>query len=134
MNQYKILTDGGKGLFAERLNQLYDEVKDYLDAELREHRQLRYTKVFLSDISNQEDELRRSPLMEEMIGKAAFTIIQQSPIGGAKIGLLLKTSDEPSYFVLHSLRLSDHEVSNFGSYVQTVMIFEKYLADRKSVV
>ena len=27
MNQYKILTDGGKGLFAERLNQLYDEVK-----------------------------------------------------------------------------------------------------------
>lgn len=128
MNQYKILTDGGKGLFAERLNQLYDEVKAYLDAELREHRQLRYTKVFLSDISNQEDELRRSPLMEEMIGKAAFTIIQQSPIGGAKIGVLLKTSDEPDPFVLHSLRLSDDEISNFGSYMQTIMLFDKYLA------
>ena len=34
MDQYKILTDGGKGLFAERLNDMYLQVKDYLDAEL----------------------------------------------------------------------------------------------------
>ena len=125
MDQYKILTDGGKGLFAERLNDMYLQVKDYLDAELRENRKLCYTKVFLSDISNQEEELRRSPLMPLL---AACTIIQQSPIGGAKIGLLLKTSDEPEAFTMHSLRLQDDEVMNFGSYMQTIMLFDKYLA------
>ena len=137
MDQYKILTDGGKGLFAERLNDMYLQVKDYLDAELRENRKLCYTKVFLSDISNQEEELRRSPLMtliergerrEERGESAACTIIQQSPIGGAKIGLLLKTSDEPEAFTMHSLRLQDDEVMNFGSYMQTIMLFDKYLA------
>ena len=129
MDQYKIISDNGQGLFAERLTGLYDSVKRYLEAEQRQQRQLRYTKVFLSDISNQEDELRQSPLMTELIGKAAYyTIIQQSPIGGAKIGLLLKTSDESEAFTMHSLRLTDDEVMNFGSYMQTVMLFDKYIA------
>lgn len=127
MDQYKIICDNGKGLFGERLTSLNDNVRDYLEAEQREGRQLTYTKVFLSDISNQEDELRQSPLMT-LLDRAACTIIQQSPIGGAKIGLLLKTSDEPNAFMMHSLRLTDDEISNFGSYVQTVMLFDKYLA------
>ena len=103
-------------------------MKSYLEAEQRENRRLSYTKVFLSDISNQEEQLRQSPLMTELIGRSACTIIQQSPIGGAKIGLLLKTSDEPDGFTLHSLRLTDDEVMNFGSYMQTVMLFDKYIA------
>ena len=127
MDQYKIICDNGRGLFEERLTSLSDNVRDYLEAEQREGRQLTYTKVFLSDISNQEDELRQSPLMA-LLDRAACTIIQQSPIGGAKIGLLLKTSDEPEAFTMHSLRLTDDEISNFGSYVQTVMLFDKYLA------
>jgi enamine deaminase RidA (YjgF/YER057c/UK114 family) len=66
--------------------------------------------------------------MTELIGQAAYTIIQQSPIGGAKIGLLLKTSDETEAFTMHSLRLTDDEVMNFGSYMQTIMLFDKYIA------
>ena len=128
MDQYKIISDNGRGLFEERLVGLYESVKSYLEAEQRQQRRLSYTKVFLSDISNQEIELRQSPLMTEMIGNAAYTIIQQSPIGGAKIGLLLKTSDEPEAFTMHSLRLNDDEVMNFGSYMQTIMLFDKYLA------
>ena len=128
MDQYKIISDNGRGLFGERLVGLYESVKSYLEAEKRQQRRLSYTKVFLSDISNQEIELRQSPLMTEMIGNAAYTIIQQSPIGGAKIGLLLKTSDEPEAFTMHSLRLNDDEVMNFGSYMQTIMLFDKYLA------
>ena len=128
MDQYKIISDNGRGLYEERLVELYDSVKSYLEAEQRENRRLSYTKVFLSDISNQEEQLRQSPLMTELIGRSACTIIQQSPIGGAKIGLLLKTSDEPDGFTLHSLRLTDDEVMNFGSYMQTVMLFDKYIA------
>ena len=41
---------------------------------------------------------------------------------------MLKTSDEQDDFTLHSLRLTDDEISNFGSYVQTIMLFDKYLA------
>ena len=128
MDQYKIISDNGRGLYEERLVELYDSVKSYLEAEQRENRRLSYTKVFLSDISNQEEQLRQSPLMTELIGRSACTIIQQSPIGGAKVGLLLKTSDEPDGFTLHSLRLTDDEVMNFGSYMQTVMLFDKYIA------
>ena len=128
MDRYEIIKDRGRGLFAERLNDIYEQAKAYLDSERQQQRTLCYTKVFLSDISNQEEELRRSPLMTEYISHAASTIIQQSPIGGAKIGVLMKTSDEPQAFTLHALRLTDDEVMNFGSYMQTVMLFDKYLA------
>jgi len=128
MNHYEIFTDAGRGLFAQRLEEICQRVEDYLEAERQQHRTLSYTKVFLSDISNQEEELRQSPLMTRHLSQAACTIIQQSPIGGAKIGLLLKTTDEPEAFTMHSLRLTDEEVMNFGSYMQTIMLFDKYLA------
>ena len=108
MDQYKIICDNGRGLFGERLKGLYESVKCYLEAEQDQQRRLSYTKVFLSDISNQEIELRQSPLMNDFIGRANYTIIQQSPIGGAKIGLLLKTSDETDAFSMHSLRKRLH--------------------------
>lgn len=128
MDKYNIITDNSHGLFEERLEDVCRQVKDYLAEEQQSHRTLRYAKVFLSDISNQAELLRQSPLMTEVIGSTPCTLIQQSPVNGAKIGLLLKTSDESDGFVLHSLRLTDDEISNFGSYVQTVMLFDKYLA------
>lgn len=128
MDKYTILTDNGSGLFSERLNDVYGKVCNYLKAERQEGRTLHYTKIFLSDIANQHDELLHSPLMTDIVANTAHTVIQQSPIGGTKIGLLLKTSDETDAFTLQSLRLSDDEISNFGSYVQTIMLFDKYIA------
>lgn len=128
MNHYEIFCDNAQGLFSERLEDLHRHVKAWLEEEKGQGRQLQDTKVFLSDISNQEDILRQSALMSDCIGRGACTMIQQSPVSGAKIGLLMKTSDEESPFTLHSLRLTDEEVMNFGSYVQTVMLFDKYLA------
>ena len=83
MNHYEIFTDAGRGLFAQRLEEICQRVEDYLEAERQQYRTLSYTKVFLSDISNQEEELRQSPLMIRHLSQAACTIIQQSPIGGA---------------------------------------------------
>ena len=129
MDTYKIFCDQAQGLFCDRLDDLCLRIEAWLAAEEAEGRRLQYAKVFLSDIANQEDELRRSRLMTDVIGHTACTLIQQSPIGGAKIALLMKTStDGESPFQLHSLRLTDEEVMNFGSYVQTVMLFDKYLA------
>ena len=127
MDHYEIITDAGHGIFAQRLNGIYNDIKGYLEAEQQQNRRLCYAKVFLSDISNQEEQLRHSLLMTDFLDKTACTIIQQSPIGGAKIGVLLKTSDEPEAFIMHSLRLNDDEVMNFGSYMQTIMLFDKYL-------
>ena len=127
MDHYEIITDAGHGLYAQRLDGIYNDIKGYLEAEQQQNRRLCYAKVFLSDISNQEEQLRHSLLMTDFLGKTACTIIQQSPIGGAKIGVLLKTSDEPEAFTMHSLRLTDDEVMNFGSYMQTIMLFDKYL-------
>ena len=127
MDHYEIITDAGHGLFAQRLDGIYNDIKGYLEAEQQQNRRLCYAKVFLSDISNQEEQLRHSLLMTDFLDKTACTIIQQSPIGGAKIGVLLKTSDEPEAFTMHSLRLTDDEVMNFGSYMQTIMLFDKYL-------
>ena len=127
MDHYEIITDAGHGLFAQRLDGIYNDIKGYLAAEQQQNRRLCYAKVFLSDISNQEEQLRHSLLMTDFLDKTACTIIQQSPIGGAKIGVLLKTSDEPEAFTMHSLRLTDDEVMNFGSYMQTIMLFDKYL-------
>lgn len=128
MDKYTIITDNGQGLFNQRLIDLYTNVSDYLKTEQEEGRKLGFTKIFLSDISNQDEALKHSALMNDFLGRANYTIIQQSPIGGAKIGLLLKTSDEKEAFTLDSLRLTDEEVMNFGSYTQTVMLFDKYLA------
>ena len=127
MTRYEIFTDAGCGLFAERLDDVHNKVNGYLKAEQHEQRTLEYAKIFLSDIANQEEALRQSTLITELIGHAAYTIIQQPPIGGAKIGVLLKTSDEQDGFGLNSLRLTDEEAARSGSYEQTVMLFNKYL-------
>ena len=128
MDKYTIISDNGCGLFSKRLTELYDRVAGYLKTERQEGRALHYTKVFLSDIANQYDELCHSPLMTDIVGNTAHTIIQQSPVGGSKIAVLLKTSDEADAFTLQSLRLTDDEIANFGSYVQTIMLFDKYIA------
>ncbi len=128
MDRYDIISDNGQGLFAQRLSYIYNKVSDYLLAERQQGRQLAYVKILLSDIANQADQLQQSPLMKDLFQQTACTIIQQPPIGGAKMAVLIKTSSSPSGFVLHSMRLKDEEVANFGSYVQTVMLFDKYKA------
>jgi enamine deaminase RidA (YjgF/YER057c/UK114 family) len=128
MDCYNIFSDQLTGTFQARLLHLQGELQQYLKTEQAAGRQLHYTKIFLSDAANQEAELIQSALMTTMVAKASYSIIQQAPIGGAKIAMLVKTSDEPVSFVLHSIRLTDDEAAHQSSYVQTVMLFDKYLA------
>ena len=127
MDKYNIISPATTGSFSQQLSALADQLGDLLSAERQAGRQLHYTKVFLSDSANQEPLLMASPLMTEHLQKAAYTIIQQPPLNGAKIVLLVKTSDTTDDFVFHSIRLTDQEAANQSSYVQTVMLFDKYI-------
>lgn len=127
MDKYIIITDNKEGTFAQRLNQLGKDVALYLENEKTEGRTLQYTKIFLSDAANQEPLLIQSDLFCNTLVDAAHAIIQQPPLGGSKIAVLLKTVHHKDQYILHSIRLNDKEAANHNSYLQTMMLFEKYI-------
>lgn len=126
MDKYTILSPESKGSFVERLNFLYLKLGIYLDAELSEKRTLRYCKIFLSDSHNQEQELKESLLFQELLPETPVTIIEQPPLNGSKISLIVHTSDDETPFLFHSLRLNEQEAEGLDSYKQTVALFAKY--------
>ena len=127
MENYTIIKADCKGNFSERLTQMYLKVGDYLDIERLEGRKLQYSKVFLSDAQNQYQQLVDSDLYQEQLSKAATTVVEQAPVDGCKIAILLKTSDQEPDFLFHSIRLTNDETNGMNSYTQTIMLFEKYL-------
>ena len=127
MDKYTIIKAECKGSFSERLMQLYMKVGEYLDSEKLEGRKIQFSKVFLSDAQNQYQQLIDSDLYQEQLSKAATTVVEQPPVDGCKIALLLKTSDQQPDFLFHSIRLTNDETNGMNSYTQTIMLFEKYL-------
>ena len=127
MDKYTIFAAECKGSFVERLAKLYLTVGDFLDSEKLDGRQLQYTKIFLSDAQNQYQKLVESPLYQELLGDTAISVVEQAPVDGSKISLLMKTSTESADFLFHSLRLTDGETKGLNSYTQAIMLFEKYL-------
>lgn len=126
MDKYTILSPESKGSFNDRLNYLYLKLGIYLDTELSEKRTLQYCKVFLSDSKNQIKELEDSLLYQEFLKDCHLTIIEQPPLNGSKISLLIKTTEDKTPFLFHSLRLTEQEAKHLDAYQQTVELFMKY--------
>ena len=126
MDKYTIISPESKGTFNDRLNFLYLALGNYLDTENMEHRTLQYCKVFLSDSQNQIKELEESLLYKEFLKGANLTIVEQTPLNGSKVSLLIKTTDDATPILFHSLRLTEEEAKDKNSYEQTRMIFDKY--------
>ena len=126
-NRYIILSPQCRGTFLQRISELYLHLGNYLDLEEAEGRHLCYTKIFLSDAFNQYSELKHSLLFKELLSKAANTIIEQPPLIGSKISLLIKTSSNIRPFIFQSFRLTDKEANGKDSYFQTTCLFQKYL-------
>lgn len=126
MDKYTIISPESKGTFNDRLNFLYLKLGNYLDAEDMEHRSLQYCKVFLSDSQNQIKDLEESLLYQEFLSKAHLTIVEQTPLCGSKISLLVKTTDDTTPILFHSIRLTEEEATGKDSYEQTRLIFDKY--------
>ena len=130
MNQYQIFkTQQGC------LEQQTADIKQQLDSWLRDNRlkadDLRYCKVFLSDILNQYDTLKASPLYRDRLAKRPCTIIEQAPADGSKIALLAEAGHNDDGFRFQSLRLSDGEAQGVSSYLQTLTLFERYIQSLK---
>uniref|UniRef100_UPI004027FF42 Rid family hydrolase n=1 Tax=Prevotella sp. TaxID=59823 RepID=UPI004027FF42 len=130
MNQYQIFkTQQGS------LEQQTADIKQQLDSWLHDNRltadDLRYCKVFLSDILNQYDTLKASPLYRDCLAKRPCTIIEQAPADGSKIALLAEAGHNDDGFRFQSLRLSDGEAQGVSSYLQTLTLFERYIQSLK---
>ena len=127
MDKYIILSPEAKGSFNDRLNFLYLKLGNYLDTEKLENRTLQYCKVFLSDAQNQIKELEESLLYQEFLNGTNLTIVEQTPLDGSKVSLLIKTTDDAIPILFHSLRLTEEEAKGKDSYEQTCLLFNKYL-------
>ena len=127
MDKYTIFSPECKGSFNDRLNFLYLKLGNYLDLENMEKRTLQYCKVFLSDSQNQIKEFEESLLYQEFLKDTNLTIVEQTPLNASKISLLVKTTDDKTPILFHSIRLTEEEAKGKNSYEQTRMIFEKYL-------
>lgn len=130
MNQYQIFkTQQGS------LEQQTADIKQQLDSWLHDNRltadDLRYCKVFLSDILNQYDTLKASPLYRDCLAMRPCTIIEQAPADGSKIALLAEAGHNDDGFRFQSLRLNDDEAQGVSSYLQTLTLFERYIQSLK---
>ena len=127
MDKYIILSPEAKGSFNDRLNFLYLKLGNFLDIEKLENRTLQYCKVFLSDSQNQIKEFEESLLYQEFLKGTNLTIVEQTPLNGSKASLLIKTTDDTTPILFHSLRLTEEEAKGKNSYEQTRLLFNKYL-------
>lgn len=126
MDKYTIISPESKGSFNDRLNFLYLALGNYLDTENMENRTLQYCKVFLSDSKNQIKDFEESLLFQEFLKDTNLTIVEQTPLNGSKVSLLVKTTDDKEPILFHSIRLTEEEAKGKNSYEQTRMIFDKY--------
>mgnify|MGYP004530646989 CR=1 FL=1 len=127
MDKYTIISPESKGTFNDRLNFLYLKLGNYLDTEGLENRTLQYCKVFLSDSQNQIKDFTESLLYQEFLKNTNLTIVEQTPLDGSKVSLLVKTTNDNHDIIFHSLRLTEEEAKGKGSYEQTSLLFSKYL-------
>lgn len=127
MDKYNIITPEVMGTFNDRLNFLYLKLGNYLDIEKQEHRTLQYCKLFLSDSQNQIQDFKDSLLYQEYLKDIHLTIVEQTPLCGSKISILVKTTDDETPLLFHSLRLTEEEAKGKDSYEQTNLLFNKYL-------
>lgn len=127
MDKYKIISANNKGLFSERLACLYMTVGDFVDMEKLYGRNLQYCKVFLSDAQNQYHALIESELYIDIVSKVPHTIVEQAPLDGSKISILMKTSEKEGSFIFNSIRLKAEESTGIDAYTQTRLLFDKYL-------
>ncbi len=128
MEKYKIIYPESRGLFQDQLSEMAATLKEYLSNESSVGRQIAYSKVFLSDIQNQYAGLKTSSAFCDILSKAPCSIIGQAPLNGCKMAVLLKTTDLSESLTFHSMRLSDDEAIGQSSYLQTLQLFNKYIA------
>ncbi|MDR2498445.1 MAG: hypothetical protein LBD28_03285 [Tannerellaceae bacterium] len=96
------------------------QLDDLLEAYLRLLAELELSdadiflaKAFASDLINQNDSLRAHPLFAQHLQKAALSIVEQPPLDGSKINLLLWLIQSPQR---HSFRIDQAICTTIGEH------------------
>ncbi|MBO4659333.1 MAG: translation initiation inhibitor [Prevotella sp.] len=133
MHKHVIFAPKGRGHFIERLGELRLTIGQYLDEEKAEGRLLRFARIFLSDAQNQYKDLTQSALFTDILAHVPTSVIEQPPLDGSKISVMVMTSKEEIPFLFHSIRLTEEETRGANSYIQTMLIFNKYLEQMRAL-
>jgi len=139
------------GSFSDRLDHLYSQVREWLTATDGGAVRLLYTRAYLSDVMGQLPMLLSHPLYHQILSQGAFSYVEQPPLCGCKIALLLSlvpaeavqplepTSDQLDHdgkrafrigddlLLFHSVRLSDREAAGLSVKEQTERCFEHHI-------
>lgn len=118
MNKTAVLQAVDKGAFWERLCHLYMKTGDYMDMEMLEGRSLRHATVFLSDVRRQYDQLKTSQLWTEYLSLADCRIVEQTPLAGSKIAVMLITSDSEAADCTTSSTTEGLASADFGRHIR----------------
>lgn len=127
MEKYRFIYPESRGLFQDQISEVGETLEEILSQESSEGRHIAYSKVFLSDIQNQYADLHMSAAYSDILSEAPCSIIGQAPLNGCKVAVLLKTTDLEESIAFHSMRLTDKEAIGQSSYLQTLLLFEKYI-------
>lgn len=125
MDKYTVLSAVRRGSFYERLCHLYMKTGDYIDMERLDGRSVSCIKVLLSDARNQYETLLDSQLWKDYLSTVPCSVIEQPPLDGSKIALLVKTSDGEQRFKYGSLRLTEDEAKGLDTRQQASLLFDK---------
>ena len=80
MENYKIFYPKDRQSFAVRIEELEATVGEYINEEMQKGRRIVYSKVFLSDIRNQNSMFSESALYTDLLAKAPCSIVGQAPL------------------------------------------------------
>lgn len=126
MDRFEILRSGSGLSFAEALFSLRIQLDTYLAEEASAGRQAVFARFFLSDAQNQVAALRAA-LETYTWPDPAISIVEQPPLEGCRIAVLVHTSARKPKYLFHSLRLTEEEALGLDSYAQGRLLFKKYL-------
>src|SRR5574344_67761 len=126
--KHTLFFSSSESSFNEELFELELKCLDFLQKEKSEGRYLKFTKIFLSDSKNQQQQLMEAGLYRHVLLKGVVSIIEQPPLNGSKMVLLLTTGDRGNDVSFESIRLSNEEAQGKDSYEQTKEIFERYIS------
>ncbi len=84
--QFAAKTDGS---FHARLDDLLEKVKGKMSMLGMGGNNLAWSRAFLSDSANQLEILKKHPLFTEVLSRGAFSYVEQPPLDGSKMQLLM---------------------------------------------
>lgn len=126
MYNYKIFVPEESADFCLAIEDLQLQIAAYVQSEEQSGRHLVYSKVFLSDIQNEQALFTGSLLYTQWLQPANCTLVGQAPANGKKMAVLVKTAPDNSGYLFKSMRLSDDDCVAQSSYLQTMALLSRY--------